>query len=227
MKRKLFVMAASFLAAFVLWTLAVQWIDVRSIGPQESTVGLAALNQFVHRLTGVHMFLYTLTDWLSLVPLALIAGFAALGLLQWIRRKSILKVDFSLLALGKFYVIVMAVYLFFEIVVINYRPVLIDGMLEASYPSSTTMLVLCVMPTAAMQFNIRIHKQLTRKRITCALHCFTVFMVIGRLISGVHWFTDIVGGTLLSTCLVTMYHALCAKHLKRASQTSSNGGLSR
>ena len=154
------------------------------------------------------MQLYTITDWLSLVPLVLVLGFAILGLVQWVKRKSILKVDRSILILGGFYVAVMAVYVFFEIFVINYRPVLIEGFLECSYPSSTTMLVMCVMPTAMMQFHTRIKNGIVKGCITCAITAFTAFMVIGRLISGVHWFTDIVGGALLSGGLVTLYHCI-------------------
>lgn len=100
----------------------------------------------------------------------------------------------------------MALYLLFEVFIINYRPVLIDGHLEASYPSSTTMLVLCVIPTAMMQLNSQILNKTFRKVILGFLVIFTAFMVIGRLISGVHWFTDIVGGILLSTGLVVLYH---------------------
>ena len=150
------------------------------------------------------MLLYTITDWLSLVPAAFGLGFALTGLWQWIRRKSILKVDRSILLLGVFYAVVLAVYLFFEKVVINYRPVLIGGVLEASYPSSTTVLVLCIMPTAVMQ--LRSHAQ--KKGIIMAITAFTVFMVIGRLLSGVHWVTDIIGGILLSTGLVLLYDAI-------------------
>ena len=98
--------------------------------------------------------------------------------------------------------------LLFEIVVINYRPVLIEGILEASYPSSTTMLVMCVMPTAVMQFNSRIKSKALRNIVAATIIAFIAFMVIGRLVSGVHWFTDIVGGALLSAGLVTMYYSV-------------------
>ena len=131
MKKKFFV-GAGFLGAFVLWTVLVSFVDIRPIGPNGSRVGFAALNGFVHGHTGVNLFLYTVTDWLGLVPIAVTFGFAVLGLVQWIKRKSLLKVDGSLLALGGFYIAVMAAYIFFEAVVINYRPVLIDGYLETS-----------------------------------------------------------------------------------------------
>lgn len=193
-------------ASFILWTVAITILDVQAIGPNGSSVGFATFNGLFHKLTGVHMEIYTITDWLGLIPLCFALGFAILGLVQLIQRKSFLKVDYSILVLGGFYILVIASYLFFEKFVINYRPVLIEGNLEASYPSSTTLLVLCIMPTAMMQLNTRIRNNTTKKVILSLLVIFTAFMVIGRLISGVHWFTDIIGGVLLSTGLVMLYY---------------------
>ena len=194
-------MALGFLAAFLLWTAAVKWIDVQAIGPEGSAVGFATLNGFVHDRIGVHMSLYTLTDWLSVIPLGLVAGFGIQGLIQWIQRKSLGQVDRDLLILGGFYAVVMAAFLLFEAVVINYRPVLIEGVLEVSYPSSTTMLCMCVLPTTAMRLR-------SRRWLAGILMAFTIFMVAARLISGVHWLTDIIGGALLSTGLVMLYDSL-------------------
>ena len=208
MKKRKFCIALGLLAAFILWTIAISLIDVQPIGPQGSIVGFATLNSFVHNLTGTHMTLYVITDWLGLVPVAFGFGFAALGLAQWIKRKSMLKVDGSILVLGGFYVVTLAAYLFFESYVVNYRPVLIEGYLEASYPSSTTLLVLCVMPTAMMQLRDRIKQPMFRKCVSIVIRAFIAFMVIGRLISGVHWLTDIIGGILLSAGLVMTYDSL-------------------
>ena len=208
MSKKKFCIALGLLGAFALWTIAISLIDVQAIGPQGSTVGFATLNSMVHRLTGVHMQLYTITDWLSLVTVAFGFGFALLGLAQWIKRKSVLKVDHSILILGAFYIVTLAAYLFFESYVINYRPVLIAGYLEASYPSSTTLLVLCVMSTAMTQLRGRIKNHALRKAVTVAITSFIVFMVAGRLVSGVHWLTDIIGGILLSAGLVMIYDSL-------------------
>lgn len=191
--------------AFILWTMALYFIDVKSIGPQNSKVGFATINSFVHNLTGTNMTLYTATDWLGLIPIAVMLGFALLGLAQWIKRKNLKLVDYSIFVLGGFYIAVMAVYILFEFLAVNYRPVLIEGFLEASYPSSTTMLVLCVMPTAIMQFNSRIKSSDLKKFLSVAITVFIIFMVVGRLISGVHWLSDIIGGMLISTGLVFMY----------------------
>ena len=203
--------AAGFLAAFAIWTAMLCIIDVQPIGPNESMVGFATVNAWFHRLTGVHMWLYAVTDWLGLVPVAVGLGFAFLGLAQWIRRKHLLRVDYSILVLGGFYLAVLVVYLLFENVVINRRPVLIDGFLEASYPSSTTMLAMCVMPTALMQLKSRIQNKMLKGCITCSIMVFVVFMVIGRLISGVHWLTDIIGGVLISTGLGLLYCAVAER----------------
>ena len=206
--RRLFFLGASLLAAFVLWTVLVCFVNVQAIGPEGSSVGFATLNGCVHDFTGVNISLYVITDWLGLIPIGVAFGFAVLGLVQWIKRKSILKVERSILALGGFYIVVMAVYILFQMVVINYRPTLIDGYLEASYPSSTTMLVTCVMPTAMMQFRARIKNKVFSRCVMIAIAVFIVFMVIGRLVSGVHWITDIIGGALLSAAIVLMYYAI-------------------
>ena len=197
-----------YLAAFAVWTAALHFVDVMPIGPMGSSVGFSSLNSFIHDLTGVHMLLYTLTDWLGLVPLAFMLCFALLGLMQWIKRRQLRRVDHSLLVLGGFYLVVIAAYMFFEIYVVNYRPVLIGGNPEASYPSSTTMLVMCVMPTAIMELRARIKNHRLRRLFVALIALFAAFMVIARLISGVHWFSDIVGGALLSTGLVRLYAAM-------------------
>ena len=205
---RLFWVGVGLLAVFVLWTVLIRFVDVEAIGPRQSSVGFATLNGYIHNLTGVNMSLYVITDWLGLVPIGVAFGFAVLGLVQWIKRKSLLKVDRSILTLGGFYIVVMAVYILFEIVVINYRPTLIDGYLEASYPSSTTILVMCVMPTAMMQLRTRIKNDLFRRCVMLTITVFITFMVIGRLVSGVHWITDIIGGALLSTAIVLMYYSI-------------------
>ena len=205
---RLFWVGVGLLAVFVLWTVLIRFVDVEAIGPRQSSVGFATLNGYIHNLTGVNMSLYIITDWLGLVPIGVAFGFAVLGIVQCIKRKSLLKVDRSILTLGGFYIVVMAVYILFEIVIINYRPTLIDGYLEASYPSSTTILVMCVMPTAMMQLRTRIKNDLFRRCVMLTITVFITFMVIGRLVSGVHWITDIIGGALLSTAIVLMYYSI-------------------
>ena len=192
-------------AAFALWTVVIRLIDVQNAGPLGSEVGFATINVWFHRLTGVHMLIYTITDWLGLVPIIICMCFGVLGLVQLVKRRSLLKVDSDILLLGAYYVVVILGYLLFEMVPINYRPILIDGNLEASYPSSTTLLVLSVMPTLKYQIDRRIANPATRTAITVFVIVFSAFMVIGRLIAGVHWITDIIGSVFLSSGLFMIY----------------------
>ena len=141
------------LAAFALWTVLIRHIDVQNAGPNGTEIGFATVNVWFHRLTGVHLLVYTITDWLGLIPIIICMGFGVLGLVQLIKRRSLRMVDSDILLLGAYYVLVILCYLLFEMVPINYRPILIDGNLEASYPSSTTLLVLSVMPSLKYQID--------------------------------------------------------------------------
>ena len=195
------------LVVFAVWTFLIQSVDVQPIGPNGSSVGFAALNGWFHQLTGVHWMLYTLTDWLGLVPICVCLIFAGAGFVQLVQRKSLFKVDLDIIMLGAYYVLVIFGYLLFEMVPINYRPVLIEGFLEASYPSSTTLLVLSVMPTLYFQAQRRLNPNALRQTILVFSVLFSAFMVIGRLVSGVHWLTDIVGAVLLSSGIFLIYKA--------------------
>ena len=207
-KRKGFLWSGILLPAFILWTILIRTVDVQPVGVNGTKVGFASVNTWFHRLTGVHMGLYTATDWLGLVPIAVCIGFGLLGLMQWIRRKSIAKVDKDILLLGGYYILVILGYLIFEMIPINYRPILIDGVMEASYPSSTTLLVLSVMPTLLFQVNRRAKSQTVRRITAMFVILFSAFMVTGRLAAGVHWLTDIVGSVLLSAGLYCLYRTV-------------------
>lgn len=198
-------LSVGFLLSFILWTILLCFVDIKSIGPNGSKVGFSSLNNAIKELIGQHLYLYVITDWLGLVPILVAFGFALLGVYQWVKRKSILKVDKDILILGVFYIIVFGTYILFECVVINYRPIIINGRLESSYPSSTTMLATYVIPTCIMQLNKRIKLCFLKRVLITTSVIFVGFMVIGRLVSGVHWFTDIVGGLLYSIGLIALY----------------------
>lgn len=193
------------LILFALWTVLIRCVDVQAVGPKGTKVGFATWNVWFHRLTGVHMAIYTVTDWLGLVPIFICGCFGMIGLRQWIQRKKLLRVDNDILILGVYYLLVIAAYLLFEMIPINYRPILIDGVMEASYPSSTTLLVLSVMPTLWFQTERRTEKPSARRAVIVFVVLFSTFMVIGRLTAGVHWLTDIIGAALLSAGLYLIY----------------------
>ncbi len=204
-----------FIATFVLWTVLIQMVDVQPLGQNGTNIGFATLNCWFHRFTGVNMTIYTITDWMGLVPVVVCLIFAGVGLVQLIKKRSLFKVDPDIIILGSLlYCRDPGIYIF-EMIPINYRPILINGIMEASYPSSTTLLVLCVMPTLVEQIQRRMSCSTLKRIITILAIAFSAFMVIGRLISGVHWFTDIVGGVLLSAGLFTVYKAVVMLTIKK------------
>lgn len=204
--RHSFLMTGVCFLLFLGFTVLVSVADVRPVGPEGSAVGLATLNAWAAERIGVHMLWYQITNVLGVVALLTVGCFGLLGLAQLVQRKSLWKVDVQILLLGAFYVLLAACYLFFEKVIVNFRPVILEGGLEASYPSSHTMLTVCIMATAIMELRRLLAQKETLCRVlTAAAFIVMVVTVIGRLLSGVHWLTDIIGGLLLSVTLVLLY----------------------
>ncbi|MBQ9551126.1 MAG: phosphatase PAP2 family protein [Clostridia bacterium] len=205
---KNFCITGLLLVLFFVWTALVCTVDQQPIGPEGSVVGLAAMNGWFHDLTGEHLGGYKVSNVLGLIPFAAVACFAAVGGLQLLQRRSLFKVDSDIIALGALYLLVLGCYAVFELVVINYRPVLIDGELEASYPSSHTMLALTVLPTAASQVKKRLKNKTLARVVSLVLIAVALCILSLRVGSGVHWLSDIIGGVLLSGALVFAYETL-------------------
>ena len=204
--RKLLTAGIGLLLTVILIAL-VRLVDVAPIGADGTSIGLSHLNQFVFDLFGVNMLWYNITDWLGVAAVLTGFVFAVTGLVQLIKRRSLLKVDREILSIGGLYIVVIGLYLFFENVIINYRPIIMPDNTspEASFPSSQTMLVCVIMGSAAMLINRYIRNK-PLNRILRAV-CFVIIgvTVVGRLIAGVHWFTDILGGILISVTLLSLY----------------------
>ena len=207
MKRRRIITAGIGGLLTVILIALVRLVDVAPIGAQETSIGLSHLNKFIFDLFGVNMLWYHITDWLGIAAILTAFVFAIIGLVQLIKRRSLLKVDREILSLGGLYIVVIGLYLLFENVIINYRPIIMPDNTrpEASFPSSHTMLVCVIMESAAILIN-RYIKNITLNRALRAL-CFVIIgvTVFGRLIAGVHWFTDILGGILISVTLLTLY----------------------
>ena len=191
----------------VVFTILVKVVDVKQVGVNETSIGFSSVNQFVFKVTYVNMIWYHITDWLGLVPIFMAMVYSLLGLVQLIKRKSLFKVDKEIIILGLFYVVVISIYIFFEKVIVNYRPILMNGFLEASYPSSHTLMTICLCGSS-----IIVNKKLFNNKITKLMNILSLVIVmitvIGRLIAGVHWFTDILGGILISIALLMTLYSL-------------------
>lgn len=191
----------------VILIALVRLVDAAPIGAQGTSIGLSHLNQFVFDLFGVNMLWYNITDWLGVAAVLTGFVFAVTGLVQLIKRRSLLKVDREILSIGGLYIVVIGLYLFFENVIINYRPIIMPDNTspEASFPSSHTMLVCVIMGSAAMLINRYIINKPLNRILRAVCYVIIGVTVVGRLIAGVHWFTDILGGILISVTLLSLY----------------------
>ena len=204
------ILTALLFAVFAIFTVMVKTVDVAAIGPEGSKVGFASLNGMIRDGIGVHNFWYTLTKLLGVVAILIAAFFGVIGAMQLIKGKSLKAVEWDIYALGITYVITIAFYALFEKLIINYRPIIKDAEegLEASYPSSHTMLIIVVLGTALIEVGSRIKDEKLAMIIKIVLGVLIAVTVIGRLICGVHWFTDIVGGMILGAALISLYLTL-------------------
>lgn len=208
-----FIIAGASGLLFALLIFLVRIVDVVEVGPEGTCIGLSHLNKAVFDLFGVNMLWYDITDWLGVAAILVAVLFAMIGLVQLIRRRSLLKVDKGILALGVLYISVIGLYVLFEFVIVNYRPIIMPGCAhpEASFPSSHTMLVCVIMGSAMMLLNQYIKRSRMCRVLQVICGLVIAVTVVGRLISGVHWFTDIVGGILISAALLSLFSGIMEK----------------
>ena len=202
---------------FVLLIVLLRTFDVAAIGPCGTSVGFSHLNGAFREWVGYNGTLYQIAKWLGILALALAAGVACLTLWQWITRKSLWKADKLLLALDILYAVTALFYLLFELVIINYRPVLTGGDFpEASFPSSHTLLAVVVFGSSFWLIATYLRRRWLKIAAWCTSGVLLAGTVLGRLFSGVHWLTDILGGLLLGAALICFFVA--AKNKLEAEQ---------
>ena len=204
--KRSFIFSGILFLLFIIFTVVVKIVDVHSIGPEGSLVGLATINNSFKDVLPLNETIYKVSEILGYISLLIVAMYGIIGIKQLIERKSIFKVDRNILLLGMFYILVAIVYVIFEFVVINYRPVLLDG-LEASYPSSHTVLSICVCISSVIVSKSVLGDKKFVKVFNILSIILMVLIVLTRFLSGVHWLTDILGGILISLALCTLFEA--------------------
>ena len=191
----------------VTFVFLVKNIDVQAIGINNTYIGFATLNQFIFNAIGVNILWYHITDWLGIIPIFMSFIYAIIGFIQLIKRKSLLKVDKEILLLGVFYLFLILIYILFEKFIVNYRPILMNGFLEASFPSSHTLMAVCICGSSIMVNKILFENKISKFSNILSL-IIIIVTILGRLISGVHWFTDILGGLIISVALLMTFYSV-------------------
>lgn len=207
--KRQFTLGAVCLVLFAIFTVLVKTVDVKPLGYEGTDIGFSSFNIAINNVFKVNNFAYEASEWLGYVALGVAFGFALYALYQLIKTKSFKQVDKCLYELGVFYVIVVALYVIFDKVVINYRPMDMGEGLELSYPSSHTLLALCVFSTAITMFRKYFANNTTLCNILAiVLGILMMLTVYFRLVSGAHWATDILGSVILSIGLIAIFNAV-------------------
>ena len=201
------IIGSALLAAFIIWTILVMTVDVREMGV--STVGLATFNDAFLKHLPLNTTLLKITDILMYSVIAAALVFAGIGIFQWIKRKSLKAVDKEIFVLGISYIVVIVLYFLFDkVIVVNNRPYILpgDSAAEPSYPSSHTLTALFVFLSAIPMVNYLLKdKKIAKIIIDICLIVLAVFTVVGRILSGAHWMSDIVGGILIAIGLLYIF----------------------
>ncbi len=203
MKKKNVMISIGCLLVTIIYIVLIKVVDVAPIGPNDSSVGFSTINSFVKESLPYNETIYKITEYLGYAAILVAGIYALVGFLQLVKRKSLKKVDKEIYLLAVLYVVVVILYALFEVVIINYRPILMEGELEASFPSSHTMLALTICGSGILFNNFKRLK--CRKLVNTLLGLIMCAIIIGRFISGVHWATDIIGGILISTTLLVIF----------------------
>lgn len=200
----------------VVFTILVTKVDVKTVevkpiegvtqeGVLTTEVGFATLNQAVSNKVGFSETFYKISKYAGYLALILVAFYGFTGLIELLQKKSLKGVNKVLYALAAFYVCVAIVYVVFEVLVINYRPVDLGEGLEASFPSSHTLLALCVCGSSLIVSKYVIKKENFKKCLNIISWVVMILVVCTRILSGVHWITDIFGGVLISLFMIQVF----------------------
>lgn len=225
-KKSILIVSIALFALFFVFTVLVATVDKAAGKVAGTEIGFSSLNlaffNATHKNGEISNGWYKLTQILGYLALIEAAGFAAYGVIQLIKRKSLKKIDKDLFVLAAAYVLLAIFYVAFEKIVINYRPVLENGEKAASYPSSHTMLTLTIAGSGIFMLRRRISHRTALISAETLSAAVMLVMVIGRALSGVHYLTDIFGGILLSAAIVTLFAAfLPAQNAQTAQQSFS------
>lgn len=197
------------LVVTILFSVLTFVVDRKPIGYDGTSVGFSSINGLFAGSFGYNPVMDTLSDIAMYLSFLVVAAFALIGVMQLIKKKSLSKVDKVIIGLGILYVVVAVLYVAFDKIPINYRPILQPGEteLETSFPSTHTLVICTVLGSGIVAAKRLFKNEMTVRVLKIAFIAIMAIGVCARLFAGVHWLTDIVAGLLFSVTLVSLYTA--------------------
>lgn len=147
-----------------------------------------------------------ISDIILLASFAILGVFVVLGLYQLITRKSLLKVDHRLLWMILPLVLIAITYVVFDkFLVLNIRP---NGSGEASFPSTHVMVVSTIFLIIALNLPYYIKSKTAWIIIDIAMLLLIVLVCVGRVLSEMHWLSDVLGGLAFAIIFAVIYYLI-------------------
>ena len=205
MRKLSYALTIILLISFIVFTIIVKCVDVKPLGINETNIGLSTFNISVRDKIPYNETWYKITKYFGYLWFVVCGLFAAYGIYLFIKNKSLKKIDYKLYILFSIFLLAIILYISFEFIKINYRPILEDGKMELSYPSSHTLLSIAIFVPSALYIIDSKFNKIFKYISVPTLLILAILIVVGRFLSGVHWATDIFGGIILGSFLISLY----------------------
>lgn len=202
-----FSITAGLFLVFAIFTILVKFVDTSVVATTGTQIGLSSINKPLFDFFGANETWGTISTLLFVIAGVVVLTLATIAVVEMIKSKSLFKINHKLLLVALLYVLTAIFYVIFEFVIINYRPLLDEGLIKASYPSSHTLLICVVCLSACLIVPDYIKSNPLKITITTILCLISVLAPITRLLAGMHWFTDVVASIILSLALVMLYYS--------------------
>lgn len=206
----------------IAYCFVTRLVDVGIAGETQTEVGCVTINGKLYELLGsFNPMAYKISEILGYLMILICAIYGLIGLVQWIKRKNMLKVDAEILCTGVLFSVTIGLYVLFNKVAITYRPIIVPGedALEASFPSSHSTLAIVVMLATVNLANKYMSKKILVGESTSSkgnkasilyivkiiAYALALALPIIRFESGVHWITDIIAGIFIACALIAWY----------------------
>lgn len=207
----------------IIFTLMVAFFDVGPAGAEYNSVvaadsGVHALNSPEVGFSWLNGEIFRGTEPLQtagwdkvsdiIMAFAIIvaAGFGIAGLVQLVKKG---KIDARIWKMWLVYGAMAIIYAIFEyLAVVNTRPTLNNGAVESSFPSTHVLVVATVLSLMVVALPKYLDDKKARVLIAVISAIATALVMTGRVMSGQHWFTDVLGALLWSLFLVSLYRFL-------------------
>ena len=93
------IISVSLFIISIIYTVMVKYVDVKQIGPNNSSVGFSGINKWFSNLIGSNMTIYKISELLGYIIMLLVLIYGFIGLYQFVKRKKITKVDKEIIIL--------------------------------------------------------------------------------------------------------------------------------